>query len=240
MSEPRPIRPGSPAGWRPFAATRSRCALLRAAVRLGVRRPGSPARRSARRLLRGPPGRAPTSPGIGRLAGRRPAPPAGLGHLRRGVDRPTRVAARPRRRRHRPRRPVRRAARRAAGRDRRARRRVLVPVGGPRPPGCPAGQRALGLGDEPAAHADAERRAGASTARSSAGRPSRPATVRRSSLFRLPGYVGGEPAQPVPRDVIAAMVAPDAGPGAAAAGASTSGSPTPTAPPPARRHSAAP
>jgi len=26
------------------------------------------------------------------------------------------------------------------------------------------------------------------------------------SLFRLPGYVGGEPAQPVPRDVVAAMV----------------------------------
>ena len=31
------------------------------------------------------------------------------------------------------------------------------------------------------------------------------------SLFRLPGYVGGEPAQPVPRDVIAVM-AKDAGP----------------------------
>jgi uncharacterized protein len=33
------------------------------------------------------------------------------------------------------------------------------------------------------------------------------------SLFRLPGYVGGEPHQPVPRDVVAAMVAvpdPDA------------------------------
>jgi uncharacterized protein len=27
------------------------------------------------------------------------------------------------------------------------------------------------------------------------------------SLFRLPGYVGGEPAQPVPRDVVAAMMA---------------------------------
>ena len=25
------------------------------------------------------------------------------------------------------------------------------------------------------------------------------------TLFRLPGYVGGEPAQPVPRDVVAAM-----------------------------------
>jgi uncharacterized protein len=36
------------------------------------------------------------------------------------------------------------------------------------------------------------------------------------SLFRLPGYVGGEPAQPVPRDVVAAMAAvPD--PGAPAA-----------------------
>ena len=32
-------------------------------------------------------------------------------------------------------------------------------------------------------------------------------------LFRLPGYVGGEPAQPVPRDVVAAMTTapPDAG-----------------------------
>ncbi len=30
-------------------------------------------------------------------------------------------------------------------------------------------------------------------------------------LFRLPGYVGGEPTQPVPRDVVAAMAADDAG-----------------------------
>ncbi len=30
-------------------------------------------------------------------------------------------------------------------------------------------------------------------------------------LFRLPGYVGGEPGQPVPRDVIAAMAVADAG-----------------------------
>jgi predicted enzyme related to lactoylglutathione lyase len=29
------------------------------------------------------------------------------------------------------------------------------------------------------------------------------------SLFRLPGYVGGEPAQPVPRDVIAVMAKDD-------------------------------
>ena len=29
------------------------------------------------------------------------------------------------------------------------------------------------------------------------------------SLFRLPGYVGGEPAQPVPRDVIAVMAQDD-------------------------------
>jgi len=31
----------------------------------------------------------------------------------------------------------------------------------------------------------------------------------RFTLFRLPGYVGGEPQQPVPRDVIAAMVGTD-------------------------------
>jgi predicted enzyme related to lactoylglutathione lyase len=31
------------------------------------------------------------------------------------------------------------------------------------------------------------------------------------SLFRLPGYVGGEPGQPVPRDVVAAMIGVDAG-----------------------------
>jgi uncharacterized protein len=31
-------------------------------------------------------------------------------------------------------------------------------------------------------------------------------------LWRLPGYVGGEPAQPVPRDVVAAMVADDSQP----------------------------
>jgi predicted enzyme related to lactoylglutathione lyase len=30
-------------------------------------------------------------------------------------------------------------------------------------------------------------------------------------LFRMPGYVGGEPHQPVPRDVVAAMTAADAG-----------------------------
>jgi uncharacterized protein len=31
-------------------------------------------------------------------------------------------------------------------------------------------------------------------------------------LFRLPGYVGGEPTQPVPRDVVAAMMADETGP----------------------------
>jgi uncharacterized protein len=31
-----------------------------------------------------------------------------------------------------------------------------------------------------------------------------------ATLFRLPGYVGGEPQQPVPRDVVAAMVGGDA------------------------------
>ncbi len=34
-----------------------------------------------------------------------------------------------------------------------------------------------------------------------------------ATLFRLPGYVGGEPQQPVARDVVAAMVATDQGPG---------------------------
>ena len=47
------------------------------------------------------------------------------------------------------------------------------------------------------------------------------------SLFRLPGYVGGEPEQPVPRDVVAAMMAAGAD-GSRPPGASTSGSPTPT------------
>ena len=32
------------------------------------------------------------------------------------------------------------------------------------------------------------------------------------SLFRLPGYVGGEPQQPVPRDVVAVMFSPPQGP----------------------------
>jgi predicted enzyme related to lactoylglutathione lyase len=32
------------------------------------------------------------------------------------------------------------------------------------------------------------------------------------TLFRLPGYVGGEPGQPVPRDVVAVMVPADAAP----------------------------
>lgn len=36
------------------------------------------------------------------------------------------------------------------------------------------------------------------------------------SLFRLPGYVGGEPGQPVPRDVVAAMMALPHGTGPAA------------------------
>jgi predicted enzyme related to lactoylglutathione lyase len=35
------------------------------------------------------------------------------------------------------------------------------------------------------------------------------------SLFRLPGYVGGEPNQPVPRDVVAAMMAVPVGSGPA-------------------------
>ena len=33
------------------------------------------------------------------------------------------------------------------------------------------------------------------------------------TLFRLPGYVGGQPAQPVPRDVVAVMAEDDAVPG---------------------------
>jgi predicted enzyme related to lactoylglutathione lyase len=33
-----------------------------------------------------------------------------------------------------------------------------------------------------------------------------------ATLFRLPGYVGGEPEQPVARDVVAALVADEAGP----------------------------
>ena len=56
-------------------------------------------------------------------------------------------------------------------------------------------------------------------------------------LFRLPGYVGGEPGQPVPRDVIAAMAVADAG--VPRPGASTSGSPTPTRQSPPRRGLAA-
>ena len=53
-------------------------------------------------------------------------------------------------------------------------------------------------------------------------------------LFRLPGYVGGEPAQPVPRDVVAVMAKDDG----RVAGASASGWPTPTRPR-GRRSSAA-
>ncbi len=34
----------------------------------------------------------------------------------------------------------------------------------------------------------------------------------RMALWRLPGYVGGEPEQPVPRDVVAVMVGGDGGP----------------------------
>ena len=33
----------------------------------------------------------------------------------------------------------------------------------------------------------------------------------KATLCRLPGYVGGEPGQPVPRDVVAVMIEPDAG-----------------------------
>ena len=48
-------------------------------------------------------------------------------------------------------------------------------------------------------------------ARSSAGRPTRlRSATSEITLWRLPGYVGGEPEQPVPRDVIAVM-APLAG-----------------------------
>ncbi|MGI8714577.1 MAG: VOC family protein [Solirubrobacteraceae bacterium] len=38
------------------------------------------------------------------------------------------------------------------------------------------------------------------------------------SLWRLPGYVGGEPHQPVPRDVVAAMIAVETGNGSASWG----------------------
>ena len=46
------------------------------------------------------------------------------------------------------------------------------------------------------------------------------------TLWRLPGFVGGEPAQPVPRDLVAVGQPGDD----AAAGRSTSGSTTPTPP----------
>ena len=55
-------------------------------------------------------------------------------------------------------------------------------------------------------------------------------------MFRLPGYVGGEPQQPVSREVVAVLVA---APPARRAGASTSGSRTRTRPSPARRRAAA-
>ena len=47
-----------------------------------------------------------------------------------------------------------------------------------------------------------------------------------ATMFRLPGYVGGEPEQPVSREVVAAMMAPAEA--AARAGSSTSGSTTST------------
>jgi predicted enzyme related to lactoylglutathione lyase len=57
-------------------------------------------------------------------------------------------------------------------------------------------------------------------------------------LWRLSGYVGGVPEQPVSRDVVAVMAR--AGDGEAAhTGGPTSGSPTPTQPPRARPSSAA-
>ena len=53
------------------------------------------------------------------------------------------------------------------------------------------------------------------------------------TIFRLPGFVGGEPEQPVPRDVVAVMT--EAGPGSRPAGSSTSGSTTSTRRPRRRR-----
>ena len=49
------------------------------------------------------------------------------------------------------------------------------------------------------------------------------------TMWTVPGYVGGEPQQPVPRDVVAAMLPPSAnGEGRRPTGASTSGSRTST------------
>ena len=76
-------------------------------------------------------------------------------------------------------------------------------VGAGGAPGLPAGQRGVGVRDERAPHRATPTRRPASTATCSDGRARQFAPG--ISLFRLPGYVGGEPAQPVPRDVIAVM-----------------------------------
>ena len=80
-------------------------------------------------------------------------------------------------------------------------------VGAGRAPGLPAGQRGGGIRDERAPHAR-DGRGGSLLPR---GVRMGERAVRRAGdkLFRLPGYVGGEPSQPVPRDVVAVMAQAD-------------------------------
>ena len=136
---------------------------------------------------------------------------------------------------------VRRAAGRADGRDRRSVRGDLLPLGGRRAPG-------RGLVNEPSAWAmsalstDDPDRAQEFygelfgwRAESFDAVPGR----RKCGSGACPGYVGGEPRQPVPRDVVAVMMRTTRPPAARRhAGASTSGSPMPTRPRPRRRSSA--
>ena len=204
MTRDRRLSPrGAVLGREHSRRTSGRRALLRRTVRLGVRR----ARRDARR----PPGEYswPGSAGLD-VAGIGasavgPAPPAGWTTHVRGGQR--RRCGRPgRRRRTRSRRAVDAAP---AGRWRSS------PIRPAPPSACgrrgarrgPARQRALGVGDEPAAARPTRRERG--VLRPVFGWQAEPfPDGGPGSLAVSPArYVGGEPQQPVPRDVVAAMVA---------------------------------
>ena len=88
------------------------------------------------------------------------------------------------------------------GGARRSDRRAVLRLGGGRPRGRPARERAERLVDERPPHPRPELAPRTSTARCSGGSPS---PVGPITMFRRPGYVGGEPEQPVPRDVVATM-----------------------------------
>ena len=138
-------------------------------------------------------------------AGGRCVAAAGLEHVRLRGQRRRGGAARCRRGRCGPRRALRRPPGRPHGRGGRSGGRAPLPVAARRAQGCPTGQRGWGVGHQPPVQPGPRGR------RRVLRRPLRlddrdvRRGRRRGDHVRLPGYVGGEPRQPVSREVVATM-----------------------------------